>query len=161
MKQTQSKGITIMTLINPVVVLLILASVTIYTGGNIINNAKLQTIQTNLMLVQAKCKTIGEESSFKSDESILVGSKLADSSIKSEIQNKLGIKESSQGYDKWYILNQDNLNTLGIEGIKLTQNDFYLVNYETEEVATFKGYKDSTGNTYYLLSEIQNLGLTE
>ena len=37
------------------------------------------------------------------------------------------------------------------------ETDFFIVNYETEEVISSKGYKHTDNNTYYKLSEIINL----
>ena len=59
-KEEKIKGITIVALTITVIVLIILASIGIYTGTEIIKQANLQNINTNMMLIQAKTKTISE-----------------------------------------------------------------------------------------------------
>ena len=161
MKETKEKGITMVALIITVIILALLAGVAIYTGGNMINHAKLQTIHTNMLLIQAKGKTKQEEASFKKDDSILVGQKLADFSEKIQIQNKVGITAGEEQYNKWYVLDQTALNNLGLDSIVLKGKDYYLINYETEEIANYKGYQHVDGKQYYKLSDIQNLSFAK
>lgn len=73
-----NKGITIVSLVIVIIVLIIIAGVSIGVGGNVIKSAKLQSINTNMLLIQAKAKVIAEESNFNKDESLLKGQKISD-----------------------------------------------------------------------------------
>ena len=73
-----NKGITIVSLVIVIIVLIIIEGVSISVGGNVIKSAKLQSINTNMLLIQAKAKVIFEESNFNKDENLLKGQKVND-----------------------------------------------------------------------------------
>ena len=59
------KGITLVALVVTIVVLLIIASITIYNGSDVIKKANLEGMKTNMLLIQAKAKEYVEEATFK------------------------------------------------------------------------------------------------
>ena len=59
------RGITLIALIITIIVLIILAGTVIYSGTGMIKSVNLETIKTNLLLIQAKAKTIYEKLSFE------------------------------------------------------------------------------------------------
>ena len=61
----KEQGITLITLTVTVVVLIILAGIGIYSGKDTIKKAKLEELQTNLLLIQAKAREYVEEANFK------------------------------------------------------------------------------------------------
>ena len=61
----ENKGITLVALTITIIVLLIIAGIAIYSGNDIIKNAKLESLKTNMLLIQAKAKDYCEEASFK------------------------------------------------------------------------------------------------
>ena len=54
-------GIALITLCITIAILVIVAGALVYTGSNIVSAAKLQTLNTNMLLIQAKVKTISEK----------------------------------------------------------------------------------------------------
>lgn len=60
-KVKNEKGITIIALIITVVVLVIIASISITAGSQLIQEAKTQTIETNMLAIRAKAKSYAEE----------------------------------------------------------------------------------------------------
>lgn len=140
------KGITLVSLVITIIVILILAGTLFYSGNSIIKSANLQTISTNLLLIQAKAKTLSEKANFENDASQLLGS-----TPNNEILEKLDLVNS----DKIRILSQNDLNSMGLQ--KIIGNNKYIVNYEDDEIYYVDGYKDSKGNIYYKLSEITNI----
>lgn len=148
-----SKGITIVALILTIAVLMILASVTIYAGDNIIKQAKLQNINTNMMLIQAKVKTISEQAKFNKDTSNYKGNMISSVIGNKKIDNLVsnGIIED---VTKYYLLSQNDLNSMGLEKINI--EDGYIINYETEEIIYVKGFQNH-GEVYYKLSETKTL----
>ncbi len=65
MRKKAEQGITLMALVITVAVLLIIASIGINAGTDIIKKAQLESIKTNMLLIQAKAKEYVEEVSFK------------------------------------------------------------------------------------------------
>lgn len=155
MKKTNVKGITLVSLVITIIVLLIITSITIYTGGNIIKKADLQTINTNMMLIQAKVKTISEQAKFNKDTSKYKGTKISQITGNSKIQ-KLIDDKIIEDNENSYLLSQDDLNTMGLEKIK--NEDGYVVNYDTDEIIYVKGFEENN-NMYHKLSEMKKLNI--
>ena len=157
----KNKGITLVALAIMIVIILILAGITISTGSNLIKNAQLQTLNTNMLLIQAKEKTIAEKAIFENNNTALYkGQKIADMSSDPTIQKlkENGVISESEGsYDKYYLWNQAILNEQGLEAIKLKEDEFFIVNYATDEIIYTKGFKHTDGKIYYKLSETRNL----
>ncbi len=149
----KEKGVTIIVLAVTVIVLAILASVTLYVGTNIIKRANLQNVNTNMMLIQAKTKTIKEQAAFNNDDTLYKGTILTAISGNKYINNLIdnGIIEDTS---KWYLLTRVDLNEMGLTKVDISRG--YLVNYETEEIIYVQGFEHE-GNTYYKLSELKNL----
>ena len=65
MKVKNNKGITLIALTITIIILLILASITIYSGKESIKKAQLESLKTNMLLIKAKAKEYVEQASFK------------------------------------------------------------------------------------------------
>lgn len=150
-----NKGITIVSLVIVIIVLIIIAGVSIGVGGNVIKSAKLQSINTNMLLIQAKAKVIFEESNFNKDESLLKGQKVSDIIGNEQIQELVSqsVIDDTQNY---YLLSQEDLDEIGLYNIEV--GDGYVVNYQTEEIIYVKGFKVEN-TTYYKLSETKDLNI--
>ena len=112
----KENGVTLIALIITIVVMIILAGAIISTS-NIVEQANRQKIGTSMILIQTKVKIIMEKADFSGDSSYYVGT-----------QNESGL----------YELNQEDLNQMGLQAIKL-DGEKYLVNYETGEIMYEKG----------------------
>ena len=148
-----SKGITLVVLVLTIVILMILTSVTVYTGSSIIKQVSLQNINTDMMLIQAKAKTIVEQAKFNKDNSNYKGTPLINVLDNKKI-DKLIDEGIVENVTKYYLLSKDDLNSMGLEKVDIA--DGYLVNYETEEIIYVKGF-EKDNNTYYKLSDIKDL----
>ena len=73
-----------------------------------------------------------------------------------ELISKGVLNPSEEHYDKYYLWDKQTLEELELSLEDMEDVDFFIVNYETEEVIYPKGYEHSDGNTYYKLSEITN-----
>lgn len=153
--KSNERGITIISLLITVVVLIIVTSVAVYTGTDIIKQANLQTINTNMMLIQAKTKTIAEQAKFNKDTSNYKGTLISNVSDNQKILKLVddGVIDDTS---KYYLLSSNDLQDLGLQNIDI--EDGYVVNYETEEVIFVKGF-ESNGTTYYKLSELKTVTL--
>jgi len=153
--KSNEKGITLVTLVITMIVLVILASVTIYTGSNIIKQAQLQTINTNIMLIQAKVKTISEQAKFNKNTSGYQGYVVTDVTGNEKIQ-KLVSDGVIDDASKYYVLWQEHLNDMGLE--KVDVEDGYVVNYDTEVVIYVKGF-EYEGTTYYKSTDLKTVAI--
>ncbi len=166
MKKNQ-KGITIVLLVITIVILVIIAGITIYIGNGIMKQASLQTISTNMMLIQAKTKTIAEQAKFnndiskesdtQNDEEIYKGILVSDISGNKKIDKLIndGIIEDAS---KYYLLTKEDLSGMGLD--KISIDDGYIVSYDTEEIIYVRGF-ESEGKTYYKLSETKDLNFKD
>lgn len=55
------KGITLIALVLTIIVMIIIASVSVYEGRKVITEAKVETLETNLLAIEAKAKGYAEE----------------------------------------------------------------------------------------------------
>ncbi len=153
MKKTEEKGITLVTLVVTIIVMIIITSVGIYTGTSILKQTSLQNINTNMMLIQAKTKTISEQAKFNKDTSNYKGIKLIEV-VGNEKIDELVSNHIVEDEENYYLLSQNDLNEMGLEKIQIS--DGYIVNYDTDEIIYVKGFKEK-GQTYYKLSEMKSL----
>lgn len=155
MKKSNEQAVTLVSLVITIIILAILGSITVYIGGNIIKKTSLQTINTNMMLIQAKVKTISEQAKFNKNTQGYKGTKI------SEVVNHPKVTELIENnliedQEKNYLLSMEDLHAMGLEKINL--EDGYIVNYETDEIIYVKGFK-SNNTVYYKLSEMKNLNI--
>ena len=64
-KLKNNKGITLMTLVITIIVLLIIVSITVNYGIDSISKAQIQNMQTNMLLIEAKAKKYVENANFQ------------------------------------------------------------------------------------------------
>ena len=163
MKVKNNKGITLIALTITIIILLILASKTIYSGKESIKKAQLESLKTNMLLIKAKAKEYVEQASFKNG--------VNKSEISEEAKNELKGKEANasdyskqnitiNGGEILYKLTSDNLKEMGLKDVKLGSNEEYLVKYNikdvTVEVYNTSGYENN-GTTVYSLSELEKI----
>lgn len=124
----------------------------IFRGNN------LEDIKTDMLLIQTKVKVLKGDSDITGDASVLKGVKLSAPEQPAEIQQFMnkGIIGQEE-YDYYYVLNQNTLNEIGLSEIELQNGKYFIVNYTTYEVIYTEGYTDEYKNTYYKLTEIQDL----
>lgn len=148
-----SKGITLVSLVITIIILMLITSVTVYTGTNVIKQVTLQNVNTDMMLIKAKVKTMEEQAKFNKDNSNYKGTPLIDVHDNKKI-DKLVDEEIVEDITKYYLLSKEDLNSMGLEKIDIA--DGYLVNYESEEIIYVRGLKKDD-NMYYKLSNIKDL----
>lgn len=149
------KGMSHKMLIICIFALIVLTISIVYFINNQMKNEKIQTYETNMLLIQGKSKVLSQESTMQKNEEILKGEKLADKLEEEKVKeliNKEVISEEEENFQKYYIWNKEVLNDVGLENIYL-ENGLYIVNYETDEIIYSEGItiKDKV---YYKLSEI-------
>ncbi len=162
MKKTN--GITMISLTITIIILLIISGIAIYSGKETINKAKLEELRTNMLLIQAKAKEYVEEANFKIGISPEEGKKetvrnsvylekaqLTKASELQEVELPSGLEAT-----ECYVLTEDTLKEWGLDKIKLSNNEYYLVKFDEEnekvEVYNTDGYDGK-----YSLTEIDSL----
>ena len=174
-----NNGITMITLVITIIILLILAGVSIGTGNNIIKQSNLENIKTNMLLIKVKAKEYVENANFKlgtnfetstDKESRIIGAKeelkgeeINDTSIFNENIDisKEQLTTDNSNYIYYYKLTTENLVNIGLSKVKSDErNGWYIIKYDIKnseiEVYNTKGFKNKE-NTYYSLSDLQNI----
>lgn len=166
--KNEIQGITIISLIVTIVILIILAGIGVNSGKDVIIKAKLEELRTNMLLIEAKAKEYVENANFK------LGIKIDEAEDKAERINKAKgelkgsfIENTSQysnvignneEYVYYYQLNESDLSDMGLS--KIETDGIYIIKYDIKniqvEVYNTKGF-ESKGTTYYALSDIENL----
>ena len=136
----KENGVTMVMLVVMIIVMLILAGIIVYEGTSTIKSAKNQSIYTNMLLIQAKARTIQDKVDF--GEATYIGTKID--------EDKKTTSEDS------YELSQEDLYTIGVE---VSGNNEYIVDYDNDEVYYTKGIKDADDNLHYSLTDIANTGI--
>lgn len=131
-----NKGITLIALVVMVVILVIIASVTVTVSMNVVDVAKFENIETDLLLIQSKAKVMADKKAIGEIEE----------------EELYGTKQDSGEYENWYLLSQTELEDMGLKKAKAEDN--YYVNYENDDVAYGVGI-EYKGTTYYKLSEMR------
>lgn len=137
MEIRKETGITLISLIITVIILIILTYVTVSMGLGWSETAKFQNVETYMLLIQTKCEYLANEKVMgEIDESGLYGE----------------LQPEGTPYAGWYKLSQSELNQIGVKDAK--EKDGYYVNYEENDVAYEKGIEND-GTIFYKLSEIK------
>lgn len=138
-------GITLISLTITIIILIILASITTYSGMNTVKSSKLNKFKQELEIMQAEIDMLYEK--YKNDETIQIGKELT--SVDSEkVQNAFSAvgETDTIGYR---VFDKQTLQELSVEGI---ENE-YLVNIKKRQVISLEGFK-SNGQIYYNLYQI-------
>lgn len=154
----QTKGITLISLIIAIIVLLIIAGISIYSGKDIIKRAKLEELRTNLLLIQAKAKEYVEEANFKMGPS-------PDDSKKTAVRQQVYEEEaklqkatnitapSSIPVSECYQVTKESLKDWGLDKIETKPEEYYLIQFDDTN-ATVEIYHTEGYNGKYSLTEI-------
>ena len=165
-KIKKEKGITLVALVTTIILIIILASIAVTGGSEIIKKANLENLKTNLLLVEAKAKEALEQAVHElgpSDASITEERRNA----AKEKLNVIGTSTSTTDYGSdnedskiyFYSVNGKDLkDSLGIDGLEGTIVIEYNLTEIKVEVYSSKGFVDN-GNTKHSLTEIQGIEL--
>lgn len=149
MKIINNKGITLIALIITIIVMLIIASITVYGGSKIIKKAQKEDVKTNMLLLQAEIKNYVEQARFENkkienflNEGITIGDTTLKISQEEEIQGE-------QFYSILTPMSEFNLDKL--------DSKLYLISIDIDKVNVdvyfVPGISDGE-STYHILSEM-------
>ncbi len=154
-------GITLLSLIVTIILILILAGVGTYTGLNSIKTSEDGKLSTELLMVQHAVLEEYTKYSATSKVNInssFVGVKLTDDNInnnnivkenlkyylKLDENNKIELKDTN--IENYYLITKNNAEKLGIAKLK----DEYIVNYTTGEAINKTKLKNNAGEALYV-----------
>ena len=158
----EQKGMGHIVLIIAIIVIAFVIVTVLYFLKQDIDLKLIENYQTNMLQIQGKITIISQEATIQKNEGLLKGRKLSDYSSVSSVKKlfELGlIAMSEENYQKYYILDNLELEQLKLENIKIDKG-FFVVNYDSEEVIYSEGIKLNE-KTYYKLSEIKELNKKE
>ena len=166
MKKNKNRGITLASLVITIIVLLIIAGISVYSGTDIIKRAKLEELKTNMLLIETKAKECVENANFKLGKIDNLGDDEKTNRINEAKKELKGIEiteadniniEPSDYNNYYYKLTEDNLKDMGLSNIKLSDtNELYIVKYDIQnakvEIYNTKGYEGK-----YSLTDIEQI----
>lgn len=168
MKMKENKGVTLVALMVTIVIMVILASITIYSSTNMIKEAQIEEMKTNMLLIEAKAREYVEEVNFKMGpqkdatkkaEAIQeiyitkVGLKLAnDVSLAISVPTESGIDLST-----CYAVTETALNNMGLNKIELQDGEYYLIKFNEEEATVEEIYNTLGYKGNYSLTQLESI----
>ena len=170
--KTNQKGITLIALIITIIVLLIIAGITVYSGKDSIRKANLEGLKTNMLLIQTKAKEYIENASFQlgvnpgddkwtKAETYLQGedkgTKVESGGDMATTLINIGIKSEDIQTGKVYQLSTSNLEKMGINNVQSdSENGYNIIVYDldntTAEIYNTIGYDNK-----YSLTDIERI----
>ncbi len=164
-----NKGITLVALVITVIVLLIIASIVVYSSKDAIKNANLQSIKTNMLLIEAKAREyvenanheLGVNPSQATEEmknkstSMLVGTKIENTDA---LVSHLNIDSKYAVYK----LSEEDLNNMGIKDVSSNDKDgWYIIAYDVTnaevKIYNTEGITTADSVRRYCLDDIRDL----
>lgn len=166
--KNKTQGITIIALVITVIIMLIIASITIYSGKDTIKMAQLEELKTNMLLIEAKAREYVEEATFnmginpdetKKEEvrnqvygnGSEEGAQL-EKADESSIPSKFGIIDPTTCY--W--LTETTLEKWGLNEIELKADEKYLIQFNEADV-TVEIYNTIGYDGIYSLTELEQI----
>lgn len=172
MEKNRQKGVTLIALTITIVVLIILASITVYSGKESIRKANLEGLKTNMLLIQTKAKEYIENASFKlginpgdnkweEAKTYLQGedkgTKVESADTIASTLTSIGISSEDISTGKVYKLSTNNLEKMGINEVESDEESgYYIIVYDldntTAEIYNTIGYDNN-----YSLTDIEKI----
>lgn len=153
--KNRTEGITLISLVITIVVLLILAGIGIYGSRDTIKKAKLAELKTNMLLIQAKAKENVEDATFRMGidpneekkatvrQEVYIEKAKLKKATDSEIPSSFGITDTTTCY--W--LTTEAQIAWGLNKMELEEHEKYLIQFNetdiTVEVYNTKGYQEN------------------
>lgn len=139
----RNKGVTLISLVITIIVLFIIVGISVYSGKDIIKQAQLEELKTNMLLIEAKAKGYVEEANFK-----MGINPNPDEDKKSEVRTEVYINnaklapasditaDSSIPTSECYKLTEKAIEEWGLTEIEIQEGEYYLIQFKdtiTEE----------------------------
>ena len=158
-----NRGITLVALVVTIIVLLILAGIGINTGISSMEKVKLEELKTNMLLIEAKARECVEEANFRmgatTDETVVesVRKEIYEVNNKLEKANSTNVPNSLGEIDltDCYVITQETFDLWGLNKIKLSEDEKYLVRFNEKEIKVEEVYNTKGYDGKYSLTQIE------
>ncbi len=174
------KGVTISALVITIIVLSLLLGITVRVATDLLSSSKVKTYITEMYMVQAKVKTIGEELEFAGYDFTKESSDSANANIlvETNLLNKIGLQipvdelstilpasvyevednVSVENADKWFQWSRVTLTQNGFDANMLkTEESFYYVNYGNGEIVYANGFAPNGNNSTEIIYSLTDM----
>lgn len=159
-----NNGITLISLVITIIVLLIIASISIYYGTEAIKKANVENIRTNMLLINSKAKEYCEEANFKlgTGKAPEEAEKMAEYLQPAEgyLKEQLGegnVSKNGNNFD--VVINEEISQKMGLKGIEKKESysiTFDVINNSVEIKYNSKINDDDTKDSW-TLAEVEEL----
>lgn len=151
-----NKGMGLILLIIIIAIILSIIAVSIYFIKLKYNEARVETIKTDMLQVQWKVKKYMDDQTVNGEEKQYLGTKIIDMQEDTLVQDFISKNIiSEEEYEKYYVLKDEELAQATLE-ITNYEGSYYLINYETYEVIITQGCEYPDGEILYKLTDIEN-----
>lgn len=148
------KGIAFILLIFIVVILIVVAFFGVKTIKERAEKENIDNIKSHMLSIQALAKNTKNKHTVNETENVLIGLKLdlANNETGYEVSNELKAELEKIENSDLYIFTQDDVNNNGLSQIRINSTDFYIVDYNSNEVY----YSLGINGKYSLISIEEN-----
>ena len=158
----KEKGVTLISLAITVIVLMIIAGVTVFSGKETIKEAKLEQLKTNMLMIEVKARQYVEEANFKAgispDESKL-------ETVRQEVYGEafLYISTSVEApseipVEECYLITEKTLELWKLSKMEIEENEYYLIKFD-ETNTTVEIYNTLGFEGKYSLTDVEQIEL--
>ena len=139
----KADGITIIALTIIVIVMTIVIVASLKYVKQYMEQQRIEDIKSSMLAIQSVITNIKNKNTVDKENNSLVGTKLdlenneTEYQITEKLKNELSTEESTE----LYILNKEELNNLGVKNVEINNTEFYIVDYNSEEIYYSLGLK--------------------
>lgn len=140
----QESGIALIALTIIVIAVLVVLFLGIRYAKNYVNNQQNEDIKANMLAIQTVITNVKNKHTVDEANNALIGVKLDLDNNDTGYEVTDDLKKSLLTIEnpELYILNQDELNNLGVKNIEVSNTDFYIVDYNSEDIIYSLGIED-------------------
>lgn len=154
-KLENNKGITLVSLVITIILLIILASIGTYSGIQVVKSAQFTAFSTELKIMQTQVNKLYEEKRNGNDEYVdSLGVEInSDTNIQKQA-NKVFTASGITDQNGYKYFDTDTIKRLNIEGV---EREFF-VNINKRSVVSYNGF-EYEGKAYYTVNQLDNNSL--
>lgn len=132
----KADGITIIALTIIVIVMTIVIVASLKYVKQYMEQQRIEDIKSSMLAIQSVITNIKNKNTVDKENNSLVGTKLdlENNETEYQITEKLKNELSTEENTELYILNKEELNNLGVKNVEINNTEFYIVDYNSEEI---------------------------
>ena len=132
----KADGITIIALTIIVIVMTIVIVASLKYVKQYMEQQRIEDIKSSMLAIQSVITNIKNKNTVDKENNSLVGTKrdLENNETEYQITEKLKNELSTEESTELYILNKEELNNLGVKNVEINNTEFYIVDYNSEEI---------------------------